>query len=88
MIVLLPMGEHRVNAIKADRVVAVERYKTELRLWVDFGTYVESYVLEGDEHSIGLAWSDYLEHYDHPYYVLDLTRLERSPAPWQWQWGD
>jgi hypothetical protein len=80
MIVLLPVGDG-VHAVKGDRVVAVERDKTQLRLRMDFGTYEATYVLEGDEYSIGLAWSDFLEHYDQTYYLLDLTWLKQSPAP-------
>jgi len=79
MIVLLRVGDG-VHAVKGDRVVAVERDKTQLRLRVDFGTYEATYVLEGDEYSIGLAWSEFLENYDQRYYLLDWTRL-KSPAP-------
>ena len=88
MIVLLPVGEDGVAAFRGDRVVAVEREKTQLRLRVDFGTYLSTYVLEADEYSIGLAWSDFLEHYDQTYYLLDLTWLRKSPAPEALATGD
>jgi hypothetical protein len=80
VIFLIPVG-NGVHAVKGDRVIAVERDRTELRLRVDFGTYLNSYVLEADEYSIGLAWSEFLEHYDQSYYLLDLTWLKKSPAP-------
>jgi|YNPMSStandDraft_1061717.scaffolds.fasta_scaffold141622_1 hypothetical protein len=80
MIVLLPV-EDGVHAVKGDRLVAVELDKTQLRLRVDFGTYECTYVLEGDEHSVGQAWREFLENYDQRYYLLDLTRLKRAPAP-------
>jgi hypothetical protein len=80
MILLVPV-EDGVHAVKGDRVVAVEREKTQLRLRVDFGTYQSTYVLEADEYSIELAWCDYLEHCDQRCYLLDLTWLKKSPAP-------
>jgi len=87
MIVLLPVQDG-VHAVKGDRLVVVERDKTQLRLRMDFGTYEATYVLKGDEYSIGLAWADFLEHYDQTYYVLDLTWLKKSPAPGAVATGD
>ena len=80
MIVLLPV-QNGVHAVKGDRLIVVERDETQLRLRMDFGTYEATYVLKGDEQSIGQAWREFLENYDLRYYVLDLTRLKRAPAP-------
>jgi hypothetical protein len=80
MILLVPVGD-AVHAVNADRVITVERDKTHLRVRVDFGGYMSTYVLEADEYSIGLAWTDFLAHFDLPHYQVDLTWLKQSPAP-------
>jgi hypothetical protein len=87
MIALLPVP-FGVDAVRANRIVAVRRQTRKLLVWVEFGGTIEQYEVQAPDDAIRVAWTEFVKHCDTPSYVWDLTWLRKSPAPEALATGD
>ena len=95
MIALLPVP-FGVDAVRANRIVAVRRQTRKLLVWVEFGGTIEQYEVQAPDDAIRVAWTEFVEHCDTPSYVWDLTSFSvwdgtswsESPAPGAVATGD